>query len=430
MMNSRIAKLQEELKKTPRTQQELRYKGERKFFPVHKLRIDLLSFNSHNGRIGSYVKSYQRQHGEISEESKQLLIQEFLWQSSEARNKGTLADLKSKGQQLPGIITQDGVIIDGNRRAMLLNRIAGAANEPDAYFDAIVLPDALEGNEREILRLETEYQMGSDEKVGYGAIEKYLKCRQMLGVGFSTAEIAGLMSVKETEIKDNLGIMDLMDEYLNYIECKEIYTRLNKTEDLFINLYKALKTWKKGPGKLKWQPKAADLEDFKQIAFDWIRYVYNNPKKGVDVEMNAKQIRADMISNSSKSIFANKEIWNTFKSNHFQAFDNFEELSLDDALERAEEHVTLDGVAKQRDRDFAKRMHADFQKNWNIQVDRRDNELNRQQPLMILKQIKNKLDSLAEVDFAGKPDLVELKAVSDAVRKQAEDLRNVIRDSE
>lgn len=428
-MNTRIKKLQEELAKPPRTRQELRYKGERKFFPVHKLRIDLLAFNSHNGRIGSYVKSYERQHGAISEESKQKLIQEFLWQSSEARNKGTLADLDSKGQQLPGIITQDGVIIDGNRRAMLLNRLAKASNEPDAYFDAIVLPDALEGNEREILRLETEYQMGSDEKVGYGAIEKYLKCRQMVGVGFSTAEIAGLMSVKETEIKDNLGIMDLMDEYLKFIECEEIYTRLNKTEDLFINLYKALKTWKKGPGKLKWVPTAADLEDFKLVAFDWIRYVYNNPKQGIDVELNAKHIRADMISNSSKSIFANKEIWNTFKNNHFKAVDSFEEPSLDAALERADEHATLDSVAKQRDRDFAKNMHADFQKNWNIQVDRRDNELSRQQPLVILKKIKNGLDSLGEVDFSGKPDLDELRLISDAVRKQAEEIRNAIRDS-
>jgi hypothetical protein len=428
-MNSRITKLQQELAKTPRTNQELRYKGERKFFPVYRLRIDLLAFNSHNGRIGSYVKSYQRQHGEISEESKQKLIQEFLWQSSEARNKGTLADLKSKGQQLAGIITQDGVIIDGNRRAMLLNRLAAASNDPDAYFDAIVLPDALEGNEREILRLETEYQMGSDEKVGYGAIEKYLKCRQMVGVGFSTAEIAGLMSVKETEIKENLGIMDLMDEYLRFIECDEIYTRLNKTEDLFINLDKALKTWQKGPGKLKWVPKAADLEDFKLIAFDWIRYVYNNPKKGVDIEMNAKQIRADMIKNSSKSIFASKEIWNTFKDNHFKAIDSFEEPSLDVALERADEDATMDSVAKQRDRDFAKKMHADFQKNWKIQLDRRDNELNRHKPLDILNQIKNKLDSLSEVDFAGKPDLDELRAVSDTVRKQAEEIRNAIRDS-
>ena len=180
MVNSRIGKLKTELSTDPRTEQELSYKGERKFFPVHRIRIDLLAFNSHNGRIGSYVKSYERQHGEISEESKQKLIQEFLWQSSEARNKRTLADLKSKGQQLPGIITQDGVIIDGNRRAMLLNRLAASSNEPDAYFDAIVLPDALDGNEREILRLETEYQMGSDEKVGYGAIEKYLKCRQVV----------------------------------------------------------------------------------------------------------------------------------------------------------------------------------------------------------------------------------------------------------
>ena len=99
-------------------------------------------------------------------------------------------------------------------------------------------------------------------------------------------------------------------------------------------------------------------------------------------------------------------------------------------MELADDDATLDIVAKQRDQDFAKNMHSDFQENWNIQVGRRDNELNREQPLTILKQIKDKLDSLSEVDFSGKPDLNELRQVSDAVRKQAEEIRNVIRDSE
>src|SRR3546814_19267808 len=50
------------------------------------------------------------------------LIEELLWQSAVPRNKATLLDLKDKGQQRPGIVSLDGVIIDGNRRAMLLRR--------------------------------------------------------------------------------------------------------------------------------------------------------------------------------------------------------------------------------------------------------------------------------------------------------------------
>ena len=90
------------------------------------------------------------------------------------------------GQQRYGIVTADGIIIDGNRRAMLLNRLFNtheklgftyAQVEHCRYFLAIILPDDAE--ERDIQQLETIYQMGEDDKLDYNPIEKYLKCKEL-----------------------------------------------------------------------------------------------------------------------------------------------------------------------------------------------------------------------------------------------------------
>jgi hypothetical protein len=51
------------------------------------------------------------------------------------RNKQTEANIRKKEQEKPGIITSDGVVIDGNRRLMCLNRIV---NKPEK-LDAIIV---------------------------------------------------------------------------------------------------------------------------------------------------------------------------------------------------------------------------------------------------------------------------------------------------
>ena len=45
------------------------------------------------------------------------------------------------------------------------------------YFKAVVLDVTLEENPLEIEKLETSFQMGEDEKLGYNPTEKYLKAK-------------------------------------------------------------------------------------------------------------------------------------------------------------------------------------------------------------------------------------------------------------
>lgn len=103
----------------------LRYKGSTREEIVWRIPLDYLIYNKYNGRIGSDVLSYEKQNGELNAEldSDREIIERFLYESKVDRNKTTMDSLLKIGQQRYGIVTSDGIIVDGNRRAMLLNRL-------------------------------------------------------------------------------------------------------------------------------------------------------------------------------------------------------------------------------------------------------------------------------------------------------------------
>jgi len=194
---------------------DLWYKQNRRTFSVYNISLKFLIYNRFNGRIASLVKSYEKETGhelDPTDRDDIKIIEKFLWQSNEGSNKATESSIHDQGQLKYGIVTKDGVIIDGNRRAMILRKVYD--EEPEVYFRAVVLDEALADNPREIMRLETTYQMGEDAKVDYNPIEKYLKVKDMLETGFTCKDVGKAMGEPESIIQEYQQIMSLMDEYL------------------------------------------------------------------------------------------------------------------------------------------------------------------------------------------------------------------------
>ena len=264
----------------------LRYKGTTREEVVWRIPLDYLIYNKYNGRIGSDVLSYEKQNGELNAEldSDCEIIEKFLYESKEDRNKTTMKSLLEIGQQRYGIVTSDGIIVDGNRRAMLLNRLfhkreelgyTYAQVEQCQYFLAIILPDDAE--EKDIQQLETIYQMGEDDKLDYNPIEKYLKCKELKRLGFSDEDIAQFMSEKPGQIKEWLKILTLMEEYLQEYDYDGIYTRLEKTEGPFVDLENYLASYAKRGANVRnadWAYTDSDISDLKLVCFDYIRARY------------------------------------------------------------------------------------------------------------------------------------------------------------
>jgi uncharacterized protein YacL (UPF0231 family) len=245
--NTRIKKILEVQSEPAVGTQKIKWKGEPQWLDVYRVPISYLIYNKYNGRILSRTKSLETQNQKLNAEIEKdfKTIEELLYASHENRNKQTEANIRKKGQEKPGIITSDGVVIDGNRRLMCLNRIVNKPEKLDTekfkYFEAVILPANLADVPDEIRRLETTYQMGEDKKLDYNPIEKYLKVQELKKNKISISSISDWMSETELEVTKYLDTMRTMDDYLDYLDYNGIYTQLDGREDWFLSLTKWLK---------------------------------------------------------------------------------------------------------------------------------------------------------------------------------------------
>jgi hypothetical protein len=348
----RIEKLNELKEQQPyMTGIRIRYRGIDEVFNVYQIPLEYLIYNKYNGRIGSSVKSFENQYYKLDAENTKHKnkIEEFLWESKKDRNKITETNLVENGQLKFGLVTSDGVIIDGNRRALLLNKIysereiwRGKGNDVNKcrFFNAIILPE--DADEQEIQRLETTFQMGQDEKLDYNPIEKYLKVKDLKKFGIADEDIAKMMLEDITEIKKITQIIILMDQYLTYLGYDGIYTRLDKTEGPLVDLNAYINRYKgSGCQKVEWDYDIdLDVNEMITLCFDYIRARYEG-----------KEFRL-IASPSKNSIFCkSKELWTSFLENHKQTVGSIEEPTVQEIRESRPEE-DLSKVLKSRDVDW------------------------------------------------------------------------------
>lgn len=364
---------------------KLTYHGERTTFDVYRIPLSILTYNPYNGRIGAEVKSYERQHHVLDSDNTEdvEIIEKFLWNSKPDANERTKKSLLEDHQQRYGIVTADGKIIDGNRRASLLNKIwhddsiPANTKQHTQYFEAIILP--IDADRKEILRLETTYQMGEDAKVDYGPIEKYLKAGDLRDEGFSDSEIANFMGVKVKDVSWYLRILDLMNEYLDTYGYTGIYTMLEGTEDPFQKLESALRGYKSGGVTKMWgYDVEEDVSNLKAVAFDYIRL-------GIDQVDFRDIIRKPTKTQTDASLFANEEIWKQFSEDHFAVVDKVTEELVDDII-RDNPDGDLKRMMRARDTAWKDKVAKALNENFNRSRDKLNNKQQAAEPMKLLQK--------------------------------------------
>jgi hypothetical protein len=379
--DTRIQKIAEITAREPYGKQDILWHGNLQSMNVYELPLEYLIYNKYNGRILSRTKTLEKQGRAINPETPEgkVIIEELLWKSKEGRNDITKKDMSDKGQLKIGIITKDGIVIDGNRRVMLLNRL----KPKYSHFKAVVLPVALEDDPIEVEKLETTYQMGEDEKLGYNPIEKYLKASQIYKklIPQSTHEeaikkIAEWMGEEKSVIDDWLEVVVIIDDYLEYLKYEGIYamadTPNDGKEDLFLYVKKWLSTFhEKESNKAFDGYRELDVDDLKHICFDYIRAKIGKSYDG-------KIFRSIADGQRKNHFFGDKKIWKSFSEEHFSSVgpaidkvdaeypidyssDNieaslsardakFRDETLDSLIENVEEHITDLRYAKAADK--------------------------------------------------------------------------------
>ena len=220
-------------------------RGEKKTLSVYKLPIDLLYYNIRNGRFAAeYRNEVKKEGGALVPEKKDdaKKIRNLLWNLNVNESKLTYQDIQQRGQWKPGIITEDGYVIDGNRRMSILSKLFQDTSDDEFKFIKVGrLPANVENTD--LWKLEAGIQLGKEEIVRYGPMNELLKLEEAKSLGISNEEIAkvlyGIDDVKEIEAK--LDRLNLIKKYLIHIDNPDNFKLAESKVEHFVELQKIIK---------------------------------------------------------------------------------------------------------------------------------------------------------------------------------------------
>ncbi len=219
-------------------------------FDIYRIRTDLLFYNDQNDRIATWVSEYGAEHDtdllSLGREEYNTVIEDFIAQSNPAALKKTQKDIALRGQLRPGIVLNDGRVIDGNRRLTCIRRNARANNEP-GWFEAAVLDDATGSDEKRIKLLELAIQIGEEEKVSYDPVDRLVGVyRDIIKNHLITpAEYASATGLTENEVQKLIDRAQFMEEFLEFCQAPEQYhlARSLKIDGPLGEFSRILKKW-------------------------------------------------------------------------------------------------------------------------------------------------------------------------------------------
>jgi len=221
--------LQQEIKKsislTDGTR-KLTIKGQTKSYPVYQIPLDLLLYNRQNGRIISSMNRYESEGNDIQTLSKKEyndLVEQFIVDSNSSALNKTKQNIALFGQRLPGVVLNDGTVVDGNRRFTCLRQLKREGKT--SFFDAVIL-DPSEGlSAVDIKRLELNLQHGEERPVDYNAIDNLVEVYNDIEKNkyFTVKEYATNTNKTETDVKKMLKKANLMVDFLVFINAEGKY---------------------------------------------------------------------------------------------------------------------------------------------------------------------------------------------------------------
>jgi hypothetical protein len=411
----RIQKIQEIIDrdiKNPFGKLEIPWEDDLQTMEVYKIPLNFLVYNKYNGRILSRTKSLEAQKVTIDvEDEKDIkLIEKLLWESKPKKNKETLESLKNLGQEKVGIITKDGIIIDGNRRAMLLNKI-----DHIDYFKAVVLPITYADSSLEIEKFETKYQLGEERKLDYNPIEIYLKIqnlyKQISGETSYSKDSVNKDAIKkiyswignyktiekEKDIEYFLKVMNTMDEYLDTFGYNSMYTTLDDREEQFRGLTSWLDSFYSGSNKAFDGYTDRDVDKLRDFCFDYIRIKFKNEK-----------FRYIGQGHREKHFFGNKEIWESLLIKHNKILSTSNESEIDYNSSNLQAHLNS------RDSDFRSLYGEKMNDNVDHHYSSLKNQQSQDEPE---KQVTKALDAFTSINksnrnFSSKPVQNKIKKLT------------------
>lgn len=134
--------------------------------------------------------------------------------------------IKDEGQLEPGIVSSDGVLVNGNRRLAVLRQLWDDTKEDRFhYMKVAVLP--ADTTPPEMYLLEVTLQMTPETRARYGPITTLVQLREGLQQHhLDKDQLARAMYKTAEELGEQIDILQLVDEYLKFVKRPRDYLHL------------------------------------------------------------------------------------------------------------------------------------------------------------------------------------------------------------
>ncbi|MEY2195718.1 hypothetical protein AB7942_23725 [Neobacillus sp. BF23-41] len=205
---------------------KLTIQGKTENHKVYRIPVEVLHYNNKNGRIISSINRYESEGNVLDFSDKEAynkILEAYIIDSNETALKGTKENIKLFGQRLPGVVLNDGRVIDGNRRftcIRLLNR-----EGHNFYFEAVILDQGDGLTDTDIKRLELNLQHAEERPVDYDPIDNLVEVFSVIVQDklFTVEDYAFNTNKRKSEVEKMVKKATLMVEFLKFINAEGKY---------------------------------------------------------------------------------------------------------------------------------------------------------------------------------------------------------------
>ena len=223
--------------------------GEKRILPFFRLPIDLLRYNTNNGRLAMDIREWEETEGRRLDDSDSndiSVIRGLLLQLDERKTRELKEDIRKKGQMEPGVITHNGVVINANRRMAVIEQLH--EEEPTGkwkYLEVVRLDSST--SEADLWKIEAGLQLSKEKVAEYHPVNELLKIKEGKDRGLEPSEIAAAMYGRDEEyVNDALQRLGLIDEFLRFMRQVGKYGVIKKfgLHEYFIDIQRLIEASK------------------------------------------------------------------------------------------------------------------------------------------------------------------------------------------
>ena len=293
---------------------KLTIKNETNNYTVYRIPLNLLYYNDQNGRIATYISKYITEGNVLDRSSEQLekyneVLHTFIRESNPKAINQTKENIRRFGQRLPGVVLQDGRIIDGNRRYTCLRELKQEGE--NVFFEAVILDTENGIDERDIKLLELNLQHGEERPVDYNPIDYLVDVYKDIVQNrmFSIKEYALSTNKKPREIEMAVKKAMLMVQFLEFINAKEQYF-IARDMDLDGPLQEMVGILNKDFKNMNFMELATSIYEDKGMQSDFLRIrdalftaIFTNRNEKIDLTRYIRDIGKTLIHSQNREDF-------------------------------------------------------------------------------------------------------------------------------